>query len=52
MAVQTYTRVSDGAKVTVDTNHLTTAIAKRLNNPVKPELPTAIKNKAKKDKDA
>lgn len=49
MALKTYTRLSDGAQVTIDDSNLTSAIAKRLGDPKKPELPAAVKNKKAKN---
>jgi len=45
MALKTYTRLSDGAQITVNDSYLTASIAKKLSDPKKPEIPTAIKNK-------
>ncbi|MFZ1786711.1 MAG: hypothetical protein WAT92_00305 [Saprospiraceae bacterium] len=49
MALKTFTRLSDGEKITVDEDYLTASMIKKLGNPEKPEIPTAIKNKSKKD---
>ena len=45
MALKTYTRLSDGVEVTVDDSHLTSAILKKLGDPKKADIPTALKTK-------
>ena len=49
MALKTYTRLSDGAQITVNDSYLTAAIAKKLSDPKKPEIPSAIKTKKTKN---
>jgi hypothetical protein len=49
MALNTYTRLSDGAQITVNDTYLTASIAKKLSDPKKPEIPLAIKNKKAKN---
>lgn len=50
MALRTYTRISDGQKVTIDDTYLTASMMKRLGNPEAPEIPVAIKTKLNKPK--
>ena len=47
MALKTYTRLSDGEKITLDDDYLTASMLKRLGNPESPEIPKAIKNRLK-----